>query len=295
MGAKIKMKAPIKQFYINNQFGFSLVELLVGLLVSSVLLLSASTQFVTTSRIESDQVIKMQTEEDIRVLVDALAFDLRMIGAGMPLLQQDFAIGDPTLGDKPLPVLLTSNANWIQYRANDRGITSVLTQDFTPSWANRTFSVVDASEFQLGRTIYISNHTVGGEKALSATIANVAGNDITINADYLPTFAMTMESGSVVNMISDSVFLTNSFSKEIYKGEALGYSRLASGATLTLSYLDENGAALALPLTEQIVKNNLTAIEVTVSLESNSPLRGGSKYVATANQKIALRNLILSR
>lgn len=293
--------------YLNNTFvaitcvfnkhdsGFSLVELLVGLLVSSILLLSASTQFVSTSRVESDQLVKLQTQEDARVLLDAIAFDLRMIGAGMPLQQEDFAMDDVSLGDKPLPVMLNATSRWIQYRANDRGISTFLTQDFSPSWANRTFTVVDASLFKMGGAVYIVDNTTGGEQALTATIASIAGNEITINADYLPTFAMTMPSGSVVNAVTLSVLISHDTSKEIYKVDTMGGAKLATGATFTLDYLDKNGVSLALPLTEQVVRDDLTAINLTVSLESGTPLRGGGNYVATANQKIALRNLILSR
>ena len=66
---------------------------------------------------------------------------------------------------------------------------------------------------------------------------------------------------------------------------------LGAGSTMTLEYLDQSGAVIALPLTLQKLAGLLRLIRVTVTMPSTKKFSDGSIYTATAAQTVGLRNL----
>ena len=70
---------------------------------------------------------------------------------------------------------------------------------------------------------------------------------------------------------------------------------LSPRSSFTARYLDSNGTELTLPLTAAVIKSNLAAVELTVTIRTPRKLLDGSWGTTTAKQTIALRNLILSR
>ena len=55
------------------------------------------------------------------------------------------------------------------------------------------------------------------------------------------------------------------------------------------------GVELAPPLTDASIRDVLTGVEVTVAVRSTSPLRDGTFYQTSAQQRVALRNLSFNR
>lgn len=253
-----------------------------------------SAAFIHTARRSFDHALISRANEQARTLLDLMGYDIRMIGAGMPIYQHDFDIEDLALGDASLPILLDATADSISVRLNEHGKQSVLSADFNPT-VSSTVTTVAPGKFTVGDTIYISNLTAGGTGGLRATITGIAGNSLTLS-DMVYSAATTFSSGSTIDVV-------NTVTYEAPEFVAVGIQRTVSGSSVVLSpnstfsleYLDGAGNALVLPLTRESMANSLSAIRLTISVSSGLPLSNGAEYTATARETLAIRNILLSR
>lgn len=277
------------------QAGETMLSLLVSLALIGVIFAAALNSFLDASQSSMDLQIRARAEEQAKTILDLMAFDIRMTGAGMPLGQSGFAIGGSGLGAAPLPILLTSTATNIALRLNESGSNTILSANYTPSSSSLTFSVASASDFESGDTLYISNMTVGGAAGLQGTVTGTTGTTITINNAYVASASTTFSSGSTVDRVTNVTFDSPNDWRGITRNAELGAVRLAPNSTFSASYRDASGTAIALPLTNTTVSANLASIQLTVSVRGDKTLRDGTIYTATAQETIALRNLNMNR
>lgn len=275
--------------------GSSLVEMLVNCGIVSIVLASVVAMFTSTSRSNFDERLIQKANEEARILLDILAFDIRMAGSGMPMGQALFSPTDAALGTAPLPVLLTSTNSTLRLRLNENGRDTMLTATYTPSAASLSFTVVSAADIGVGDTIYICDFTQGGTSGLRGSVTAINGTTVTIAAGYVASAGASFASGSVVSRVTDVVFDSpvswSGITRDIGGGPVL----LAPNSLVTFTYYDSAGALLTPPLTAAQIKDNLAAIDVVVSVRSGVPLRNGNVYTATSTHRVTLRNLILTR
>lgn len=277
---------------LRSQAGYTLVELLVSIFISSLLLAMVLGTLVTTTSYYHDRAVKAEADEAARVLLDLVAYDLRMAGAGIPFNQTDFQIADAGLGDAPLPLLLSSDADSITIRFSEDGKGSVLTTNFTPSVFNLEFDVFSSDPFVAGDIVYLSNAVTGGRQGLRAEVAAVDENTITLVDDYVTTVGASFPAGSFIHRVST---ITYDGSSDLSRSDGTDTITLLPGSRLALQYFAESGAELTPTLTEAQVRNELSRVRITVRVASDTKLKDGSTYTATATQDVSLRNLILSR
>jgi len=278
-----------------NERGESLVSLLVGIALASIIMTTATANFVGASRLAKDHQMINRAEAEARSVLDLMAFDIRMTGTGMPLGQAGFLITDTTLGTAPLPVLTTSSATSIAFRMNQNGAMTVLSSSYTPSTTSTTFSVASSTGLATGDQVYISDLSAGGTSGLRGVISSKTSNSITLSSGFVHTAAAVFSSGSSVSKVSDVTYSSTSPYSGIFRNEGSGSIVLSPNCEFSASYLDTNGAVLTLPLTATSIQDSLGAIRVTVQVRSTSPLVSGDYYTAVASQTIALRNLNLLR
>jgi len=286
------MGEPVRRRGSQEQ-GFSLIEALVTLLITAVISLMMVVEFLDTGKRGYDHQLGSRVNEQTRTLLDYIAYDVRMLGAGLPLGQTGFDIGDATLGDAPLPVLLTSNATTLIMRANEKGVHSVLTSNFTPSAGSSTFNVFDASDLGIGDTVYISDMPTGGSSGLMGTVRSLSGNAVTLNLAMTYAAGASFKPGASVNRITTITYANTA--DGITRDGLGGLNLLQSNSSFTIEYLDAAGAALALPLTAAAVKDQLTSVRLNVTVTDEKVFSSGQPATATASQVISLRNLILMR
>lgn len=272
--------------------GFSLLEVLVCLTIGTMLLGNVFGSMLQTTEHYYNQQIRAKTDERARVLLDLMAFDIRLSGAGLPLGQKNFDISDPVLGQAALPVLLNAESGYIALRLNQRGLTAVLTADYTPSSTSLEFDVVSAAGFAAGDIIYLSNMTVAGKDGLRGEIERIEDRTIVLKADYAATAGCTFKSGSIMASVSTVVYDSG---ERIMRDDGGGPVPLLPKSAFQIEYLDEAGAAMALPLTAITVRNDLTSVRLKVSVVSERKLRHGDYYTGTAEQTIMLRNVVYGR
>jgi len=273
--------------------GITLIETLVSILLSTLIIGASLTQYFHTTWQAHDNEVRTETEELARTIADRMAFDIRMIGAGMPLGQDGFPIGGVGLSDAPLPVLTSSTTTELYMRMNERGERTVLTADFDAD-SDNDIAVSDASDFDVGDTIYISNLTVGGDDGVEATITSVVSDTIDLATPFIATAGVVFEAGSVVNRVTELTY-DGAATDGISRQDATVTVTLAPGSSFVIEYVDESGNTLTPPLAESVIGNNLAGIVLTVSVDSQRRLKDGSTYTATAEQSIVLRNLLISR
>ncbi len=274
----------------------TLVELLVGLLLSSVLLLGAMKFYMLAAKQAHDNQIRTAAFLQAQAVVQNIGFELRILGNGLPFDQANFQIGENTLSDptKTEPIeIATATATNISFRTNETGDVFLLTQDFHPT-LDLEIHLTDVSSLHVNDEIYISNSVVSGDDGFYGVIeaVDIPNSTVTIAAGYVNSPGSTFQTGSVLEEVPMVNYNYNSFTKTITRNSGFGAVTIANNATLSFDFLDSSGTSLTLPLTNAVVINSLRAITVTVSIESDTSLTStGAPHIATATQTFGLRNL----
>uniref|UniRef100_A0A0A8KXS4 Putative membrane protein n=1 Tax=wastewater metagenome TaxID=527639 RepID=A0A0A8KXS4_9ZZZZ len=272
--------------------GYTLVEMLVALLVSSVLLTCILGSYIQTSEYYRDQQIKAQVDEKARVLLDMLAFDIRMMGAGIPFYQKNFRVGGVGLSDMPQPILTESTATRIVMRLNQEGAETVLIDQFDPNFTF-TMRVLSTENIRWGDLIYISNVSTGEYDGFGGTVVDISGDQVTVQPGFAASAGAVFKAGSVVHVVSPVIY--EAWGDWVNRSDNRGQWAWMDKASFSLDYLAEDGVQIVLPMTVDDILNSLGRIRITATATSETPLSTGELYVGTARQEVMLRNLLISR
>lgn len=286
------MKINIKENYLVDDWGMTLVELLVSITIGTMLFAPILGMLFDSTRISADNSTIQVTERQVQVLSNVLVSELRNIGSGMPLGQTTFNYA--VVGDVALSVIPSSNTTNLTFRVNPYGTSTVTTVDYTPGPKSLVIQVFDSTGFAVGQTVYLSNMLSGGTTALSASIEKISGNLLTIKSDYITTSGAIFPSGSSLTRVA-TVHYNGANASGIARDEGAGEIVITPNASLTFDYLDESGKSLSLPLSANDIQTNLSSISFTVTLDADRKLKDGSIWTAEAIRKVALRNLIAER
>lgn len=280
--------------HIRSERGETLLGVLVTLSLAGIVFGAAISSFLSASRHGFDQKIMAATEEQAKVIMDLMSYDIRMMGSGVPLGQTGFLMTDATLGDAPLPILTTSDENTLQFRLNEPGQITVLTASFDPA-STTTFSVFDSDNIYPGDFVYISNMSAGGTAALKATVASVSGNSVTIAAGFTTTPSTVFVSGSIVERVAQVTYDSPAGNGGITRDAGIGPVILSPGSSFSVEYLDGSGTAMVLPLTAATIASSLNSIRLTVNVNGRLTLKSGATFSTQLQQVIALRNINIAR
>lgn len=279
----------------SNEKGVFLVDVLTALTISGLMMLSLAFTYLNATRSYHDQNIRIETQQRANGLLDSLLNEFKIIGSGMPLNQNNFLISDASLGDASMPILTSASASLINYRYNKDAKNSVLSTSYTPSPADLSFNVIDGSIFSVGDTIYLSNFTRAGEDGMLAEITSISSNTIGVDSSFTASTAAVFEEGSSVSLVETVIYDSPSDWSGITRDSGAGEMIILPQSKFILSYHDIDRNTLSLPLSRNDIANNLAMIHLSVQAQSDRKLKDGSNYLATAEQDIILRNLVLSR
>ncbi|WKZ56851.1 MAG: hypothetical protein QY326_08965 [Bdellovibrionota bacterium] len=190
---------------ITDQRGEGLIGFLVSVVISAIVFAATTTAYLQGIVRAQDHRTMVQVREEAREIADLIASELRLLGSGMPLSQDDFSSSDLSLGDAPLPLLLDSSASYIHFRLNEFGRGAIIDAAFDPI-STSTISVTDGSIFAVGDTVYVTNMTTGGTDGLQGEIVSISGNSITLNGTMLYPVGATFDVGSLVEPVSTIAF-----------------------------------------------------------------------------------------
>lgn len=290
-----KASAMISNKTLKDSSGFTLIELLVSLLMVAGLLTAAMSTFLNTMRESRDHEMISRTEELGRTMLDTIAYDLRMIGSGMPGAQDNFRVTDVTLGTSPYPIFVDSTATMVHFRLNEQGRSTMVDTDFTPGMMSTDIDVVDVEGFAIGDEVYLSNAVLDGDDGLHGEVTGIAGNTITVGGAFVASAGATFDAGSILQQVREVSYDASDPVLGVMRDDGNGPMALAPNSSFTLEYLESDGSAIALPLDAAKISNQLSAIRLTVTVTSAASLANGAPYTATAEQVVSIRYLTLYR
>ncbi|NMC64510.1 MAG: type II secretion system protein [SAR324 cluster bacterium] len=280
-----------------SEAGETLVSLLVSISLISIVFAATLSSFMQATRHGFEHQIRIQAIEEANAILDLMAFDLRMLGSGMPLGQGGFAICDLALGDVTLPVLTDATSKNISFRLNERGGTTVVTSDFDPA-SQTNVSVSSAEGFKVGDNLYLNNVSTGSIGGLSGIIAAIAGNVLSLSGGAVYTTGTTFRAGSLgagVTLLTYDSPITRSIYTGITRDHGNGPIMLAPNSSVNLTFIDTDGMDMVLPLTSASIATNLAGVRIDVIVDGAHTLRDGSIFTARATHQVAFRNLNISR
>lgn len=280
---------------LNNrrESGETIIGLLVTMVISTIIAAGVVSSFRDSLMRSHDLKLVLETRDVARSTAELMAYEIRLAGSGMPLGQGNFLATDLAIGDIALPVLIASDADTITFRRNEKGRWSVLTAILATPGLVAT--VNSSSGIAQGDTVYISNMMVRGNEGLAGTVSAVTPTTVTLVGGYTASAGASFGIGSHVERVETITFQSPVDDSGIVRDVAGTDVTLGPRTTFSATYLDSNGAVLVLPLTADVITNNLSAIRLDVSVTSAMDLTTGGPYTATVQKTIALRNLTLAR
>ena len=287
---------------MRNERGATMLELMVAIVISSITLSSMMLTITQLAKYASDHKTKLLTQLQAQSIIDMITPELRMIGNGVPFHQANFLIGATTLSDPSAtePILVsTATASTIQFRINETGDTYILSAAFNPA-STTTITVASLGSIKANDKIYLTNSVVDYDDGLYATVASVnsGASTVTINSGAIYPSGAIFPVGSILEVVPTVTYNSPNDWSGITRDSGAGTVLLAPSSTMTISYLNQAGTAITLPLasipTTPYPANdlqNLRSLNITVQVRSARPLFStGSIYTATASQSVAVRN-----
>lgn len=287
----MKTLAPL----ISSQRGASLLEMLVGLVVSTVVVAGVFLTFRGATGRMTDSNTMLRADERAGEILEMIMADVRLAGSGMPLGQKNFRAGQVGLGDAPLALLTSSSGSSITIRLNDKGRDTVLLNPFDPNVEPRELLVESATHFKKGALVYLTNATIGGDEGFQGRIASVASSSIMLENEHYGSPNTVFEQGTLVSQVSEVTYEWNATTKEVYRLSDGNEYSLGEGVFLHLQYFDSLGNELPLPLSEATIRDELAAVRIGIEVEGSRPLKNRQIYMAEASQLVSLRNFVYSR
>lgn len=278
-----------------NEKGATLLDLIIGFSLFSIILGYTATSYFSTSTLMRNHTLRQLAEERAIALADLLTTDLRKAGTGIPLGQDDFPPGGSGLGDAPLAVLLTSDSDTVVFRLSESVAPALVTAAFTPSGSNPVVTLDDVSDFAEDDVIYISDSTTGGVDGFKGTVDSVSGNTVTFESGYVNNAGASFPIGSIATRVATYTYNSPTDWSGVTLTTASSTYTIAPNSTFAVTYLDCSGTTFSTPLTNADLLSNLCAIEVTASVRADARYKDGTLHTAGVTRRVALRNLIMNR
>lgn len=226
---------------VRAERGFSFVELIVSLGISSMVFAAAIGSFNHLSHLAYDNKLRIVAQLEAQSVIELMTSELRMIGNGVPFHQPNFLIAQADLGDNTVtqPILVDgTTAEQIRFRLNETGETYILTSDFDPG-AGTVISLTDVSKILIGDEIYLTNSTVGQDDGLWGTVTNVnsGANTVTIAGGAQYSVGAVFEKGSLFEVVPVITYTSNPYFGGITRDNGSGELNIVPAGQFSLTYL----------------------------------------------------------
>lgn len=276
-----------------GQAGESIAGFLVSAAIGLTILSLATGSLFTLSKHTTDQESRTQVHTEARAVADLMAYEIRLLGSGVPFTLGNFQMTTAGIGTASFPIMTSSTASSITFRANEKGKYAMLTTQYTPSASSLVIQVNDGTIFNSGDEAYISEISVGGTDGLSGTVLSSTSTTVSIASNYKTVTGAIFSAGSTIEPVKLITFTSPNDQSGITRNDSSSTALLSPRSSFTLTYRNATGATMTLPLTTANIKDSLTSLQLVVSVSRT--LRTGATYTAIADHTIALRNLIASR
>lgn len=182
--------------------GYTLVELLVGLLLSSMLLSLLARDFGFTARTKGEMEDLLETQQGVRAALSALTQELRQAGACLPRTGEVVALSGTNTG--------TTDTLTIRIGKTTSDLTCVRTVTTASAAVGQTYVLVQTtSGFKVGDWVYIRDSAGAGD---SFTVTSISTNQLNLSGAQDRVYA----SGSGVYAVEErSYTISTSSSRSV--------------------------------------------------------------------------------
>jgi prepilin-type N-terminal cleavage/methylation domain-containing protein len=287
---------------LSDNQGFTLIEMLISAMISSIVVVGASTIYFIGVTNYHDRRIKAETDETAQMLLDIIANDIKLAGNGLP---QTANWNGPT-NSLAIPFIAdhTDNAT-ITMRSSKTGKVTMTTAAVTPGLFAFTINVEDRI-FNTGDRIFLNSMAVGLEHSMMGYVEKANNKVLTISGAEDESTAPSYPSGVVFpvgSMVYNIPYIayisTDDWSGiKVWEGGILdesfgGAVLMAPNTTFELEFLNANLGTVA--INNANIMNSLALIKVTVTARGTSPLTDGSTYETWAQKTVAPRFLTVNK
>lgn len=286
----------------NNELGATLLELMVAIVISSITLSSMMLTITQLAKYAADQKTRLLTQLQAQSIIDMITPELRMIGNGVPFHQANFLIGAENLSDSTAtePILVAdSTSSQIKFRINETGDTYILSAAFNPA-STTTITLASIGNIKAGDFVYLTNSVVDLDDGLYGSVASInsGANTITLNSGAIYPSGATFPTGTILEVVPTITYNSPNDWSGITRDSGSGSVLLAPNSTMSISYLNQSGTAITLPMTTVPTTpypatdlQNLRSLSITVQVRSTRALFSTNAiYTASATQSVAVRN-----
>jgi len=284
------------------QDGFSLPELLVAAVVSSIIILAGSTLYFNSVKNYHDRYLQSQADETAQYILNMIAFDTRMAGNGMPDTSSWSILPDDA--DSLFPggtaSIITggeyggSGDSTIMLRYAPTGRYSVISTATTTS--NTSLDVVSVVDLSIRDLAYISTVPVNGSVVTTASFSNIAGTTVTLETiGYDPV--ATLPVGSTITRVKEVMYTSESLTKIYYVDgiEGTPVALTPTASSVSFQYYDAGKLTTYAPTDVKTFQDNVALVNIIVAVASSGRLTDGRLYVGYAEGDVALRTIQIHR
>lgn len=274
--------------------GFTILELIVGIGLSSIILTALAFEYANISKIFYDLSIKDSVQVEAELISKVMISDIKEIGIGLPVYQRNFQIGEDALSDPSvtLPIASSSGASSITFKKKKSKESKLLSQNFDPS-SNTTVYLDNVDGIIIGNIFCVSNISSGGEDANCSDITaiNTSLKTLTL-ANSVYSLNAVFEAGDLVNILEEITYQSNPLTNVVTRTDSNGQITLSENAIFTLKYLDTNLSMQPTPLDATSISETIRSVKITVTTESNQVLTTGDTYSYSLSKIISLGEII---
>jgi type II secretory pathway pseudopilin PulG len=305
--------------------GFSLVEALMALLISSGIAIAIFQLFQQNERSFRDQHLVIEMHQIARAVASQIGDEVRMAGEGIPLFASTF---DNNNSEAVTAILASSTANRIDFRAGlsntETNVTSAIPIDFTLG-IPRTVNVGDGSQFSktlgttapTGKFVYFWGPASPATWAwIRAELTQVSSNSLTITPRQGGDAGRSPGADSVLGTADDGIrFLkppTVSLEEAVsfsFSGDAVKRATAANMTnpaaptwsaaneigrnvvSISFTYYDQNNRPIPAPsLTSLVNRASIARVDLRLAVQTANTLTNGARPSYLLAQRMILRN-----
>jgi hypothetical protein len=289
--------------------GFSIAEVLVAILISSVVCIAIVQLFHQNERVFRDQSIVIEMQQSARAALALITDDIRLAGQGVPVFE---AGNRDSISEGSVVVLNGTGPSRIQFRAGLSDLDSVVSSTPLSVSVGTTadLSVPHAAAYsaQLGtaptaRYVFIWGAGMGWVRGHIHSISGLS-RILTITPVEASPGTITFSTSPMVSLEEAIAIFFDPQTKSVRRATATNLSNPAAPqwgpanelaahvVELEFQYFDARDSRLPV-LDTLTARDRVARIDVQVSVEAASPLNNGALPVYTLSQRSIPRNLAL--
>lgn len=274
----VRRRAPLRPGTRHERAGYSLIELLVAMLVSTLVIGGVMTMLIAIEEAYRDSQQLIDAQQQARISLDQIQRDLQQAGVGLAWLIA------------PLPLIVPNGTDSFQIRHNQGGVRTTLTADMAGT--NDALAVADVTGFAAGQTLGIYDAT-GAFDLVIITSVNAATNRINHGGVSKAFTVVDTTAVAHVETITYDVDVQNRLTRQINNDAA----QPLAGNVVSMTVVYWNNAsppAIFVPVSnsEQML---IQTVQVTLVIETaDNQLNTNATRQVTLTARVTPRAIVLS-